>query len=125
MMADFGTQGNRFVAAPQNNNMGLFGPLYDFLDRGRDVVTSGAKKIGDKVEDLLGVDFFGDTDPNAYRSPARTNRGSNDMNLEGVDRMNPVNFNGMLAGDVLGVPVKVIVGGLGVLLAVVVLRRVL
>jgi len=124
-MPDFGTQGNKFVAPPKNNNMGIFGSIYDFLDRGRDKVVGGAQKIGDKVEDLFGVDFFGDADPNAYRSPARTNRGSNDMNLEGVDRMNPTNINAMLAGDVFGVPVKVIAGGLGVLLAVVVLRRVL
>jgi len=124
-MADFGTQGNKFVATSQGSGLGIFGPVYEFLDRGRDKVIGGAKKIGDKIEDLLGVDFFGDDDPNAYRSPARTTRGSNDMNLEGVERMNPVNFNGMLAGDVFGVPVKVIVGGLGVLLAVVVLRRVL
>lgn len=96
-----------------------FGSAYDFLDRGRDWVV-------DQVESFTDLDFFGEGDPNAYSGRSNNSTGrANDMELTAVDRTNPVNINGMMQGELYGVPVKYIVGGLGAVLALVVLKKVL
>jgi hypothetical protein len=110
----------------QNEISGIFGAGYDFLDRGRDLVASGVDSVTGAFDDFIGLDFFGERDPNAYSGNGQSNTGrANDMEITTVDRINPTNINGMLQGEVFGIPVKYIAGGLGALVVLVVLKKAL
>jgi len=113
----------------QDNEAGFFSGGFDFLDRGRDLISSAGESLSGAVSDFgsfAGVDFFGESDPNAYTGSINRNTGrGNDMNINAIERANPTNINGMLQGELFGVPTKLVAGVVGGVVLLAVLRKVL
>jgi len=122
-----GTTAEKFQA--QDNEAGFFSGGFDFLDRGRDLITSAGESIAGAVGnfgDFAGVDFFGEDDPNAYQGSTNPNTGrGNDMNISAVERANPTNVNSMMEQQTFGIPNKFLFGGVGAVVLLVVLKKVL